>query len=87
MTDFLSSMFHNPFPGFGGMNCTKSADCADSNGCTIDQCNGGVCSVKLLNHCGGMACMTKEDCNDQDTCTTDMCMGGAVCGYVLKGKE
>jgi WD40 repeat protein len=75
--------------------CSESADCDDSNDCTIDVCVAGVCESTALSDdsscnggigicCGGSCetavCISDADCDDGDTCSTGTCSNGGTCG-------
>lgn len=45
--------------------CTGPGDCDDNDGCTDDDCVGGICINDPI------------DCSDGDACTNDGCSGGA----------
>lgn len=74
--------------------CKKSNDCADSNPCTADVCDSGICknpansaqcddgSVCTSGEaCDGGACVAKgsKSCDDGNPCTDDSCHPKAGC--------
>ncbi|MBI5610378.1 MAG: hypothetical protein HY902_15985, partial [Deltaproteobacteria bacterium] len=59
--------------------CTAASQCNDSDPCTVDSCNAGLCSHQ--NTC----CKSDAECNDNnDKCTIDTCVAGA-CKYTSTG--
>ncbi len=80
--------------------CCGDADCNNDNiACTVDTCNGGVCSHKADNsQCpasaptcdpsngGCIQCTTDAQCNDKNDCTTDTCdLSTHTCKYANTG--
>ena len=76
--------------------CSTDADCDDSNPCTDDSCNGGLCqyagntdpcnygSVCTTNdYCENEICQPGEsvDCDDDNVCTEDACDPEEGCVY------
>ena len=73
-------------------SCTTSVECNDSNDCTTDTCDQGMCShtavdpglpcddgdpCTIEDHCTNGTCTgTPLDCNDGASCTDDSCDGG-----------
>lgn len=47
-------------------------NCDDSNECTEDRCETGVCKNTPIAGCGSVDCDPK-DCNDNNECTKDVC--------------
>ncbi|GIV33050.1 MAG: hypothetical protein KatS3mg031_0585 [Chitinophagales bacterium] len=78
-------------------SCTTPADCNDSNPCTSDICNAGICQNLPLvcddhNACSVDACYgngqcihTDIVCNDNNPCTIDSCDAIAGCLYIPLG--
>jgi YD repeat-containing protein len=62
--------FEGGFPSTGG--CVP-ADCDDGNVCTIDACEGGVCTHAAV--ADGTACNDGDACTQTDTCVAGVCTG------------
>jgi hypothetical protein len=76
----------------------ETQDCGDSNPCTDDACEDGICThvandsecddgnaCTLGDHCKGGGCEHAglTDCNDADVCTTDSCAPETGCLHLL----
>ena len=62
--------FEGGFPSTGG--CVP-ADCDDGNVCTIDACEGAVCTHAAK--ADGTVCNDGDACTQTDTCVAGVCMG------------
>jgi hypothetical protein len=51
------------------MACVTPLDCDDSDDCTDESCDAGVCSNDPIPNC----CIDAGDCDDADPCTFDSC--------------
>ncbi|MFT7621088.1 MAG: hypothetical protein ACI9WU_000249 [Myxococcota bacterium] len=58
--------------------CTDNADCDDQSECTLDSCQQGECTYKLLPGC----CLDDDDCDDGDPCTVEECLATGECKYL-----
>jgi len=54
--------------------CLIDEDCDDSNTCTAETCNLGVCEYTTVTG----ACNDSDPCTENDTCQGDVCVGSAV---------
>ncbi|MFH1439380.1 MAG: hypothetical protein ABIG89_02365, partial [Candidatus Woesearchaeota archaeon] len=72
--------------------CFNNNDCDDGNGCTDDECNGGVCEypgsaddtacsggICCAGSCGAPVCENNAGCDDNNTCSEDTCSNAGTC--------
>jgi len=59
------------------VQCQLDEECNDSNDCTDDFCNAGICENTDNGSCP-VSCTLDSDCDDFDYCTIDSCVNG-VC--------
>ncbi len=80
--------------------CTNAEGCNDSEPCTSDDCQAGVCvhapaqatcpgsTACVKNSCVGGTCQIAKitDCDDKNACTTDSCDPTTGCGHKPSGE-
>ena len=59
--------------------CETNVDCADSDSCTLDECDTGTGLCKPP-QADPLCCETNIDCDDANPCNVDRCVGGS-CRY------
>ena len=58
------------------VGCSTSADCDDSDTCTLDKCTDSLCENLPVSECNIPQCTQPSHCDDNQDCTLDRCVNG-----------